>query len=60
MEGSDGEGHREGEWEQREGLGLSDGEREGGEQSLASGEPGRGGEGGGGSVMKSAGIRASL
>lgn len=58
LEDSEGEGLRDGEWEQREGLGLSDGEREG-ERSLARGEPG-GGEGGGGSVMKSGGRRVSL
>lgn len=43
-----------------EGLGLRDGETDG-DRSPARGEPGaRGGEGGGGSVMKSGGRRASL
>lgn len=60
MAGSDGERLRDGEWEQMEGLGLRDGEMEG-ERSPTRGEPGgSGGEGGGGSVMKSAGRRASL
>lgn len=60
MAGSDGEWLREGEREQREGLGLRDGEMEG-ERSPVKGElGGRGGEGGGGLVMKSGGMRASL
>lgn len=58
--GSDGERLREGEWEAMEGLGLIDGETDG-EWSPMRGEPGSsGGEGGGGSVMKSGGRRASL
>lgn len=58
--GSDGERLREGEWEDMEGLGLRDGEMDG-ELSPTRGEPGsRGGEGGGWSVMKSGGRRASL
>lgn len=58
--GSDGDRLRDGEWEQTEGFGLSDGEMDG-ERSPTRGEPGsRGGEGGGGSVMKSGGRRASL
>lgn len=58
--GSDGERLREGEWEAMEGLGLRDGEMDG-ERSPTRGEPGiSGGEGGGGSVMKSGGRRASL
>ena len=60
LAGSEGEGHSEGEREQREGLGRRDGDIEG-ERSLASGEPGaRGGEGGRGSLRKSGGRRASL
>lgn len=58
--GSDGERLREGEWDEMEGLGLRDGEMDG-ERLLTRGEPGSsGGEGGGGSVMKSGGSRASL
>lgn len=59
MAGSDGDRLREGEWEAMDGLGLTDGERDG-ERLLTAGEPGSGGEGGGGSVMKSGGRRASL
>ena len=36
----DNDGLREGEWEQREGFGLNDGERDG-ERSWATGEAGR-------------------
>lgn len=58
--GSDGERLSEGEWEAMEGLGLRDGEMDG-DRSSTRGEPGsRGGDGGGGSVMKSGGRRASL
>lgn len=58
--GSDGERLSEGEWDEMEGLGLTDGETDG-EQLLTRGEPGGSGEeGGGGSVMKSGGRRASL
>lgn len=57
---SDGERLRFGEWEEMEGLGLRDGDTEG-ERWPPRGEPGSsGGEGGGGSVMKSGGRRASL
>lgn len=60
MAGSDGDRLREGEWDEMEGLGLTDGEMDG-ERLFTRGEPGRsGGEGGGGSVMKSGGMRASL
>lgn len=60
LAGSDGERLSEGEWEEMEGLGLRDGEIDG-DRSPTSGEPGiRGGDGGGGSVMKSWGRRASL
>lgn len=60
MAGSEGERLSEGEWEEMEGLGLREGETDG-ERSPMRGEPGSsGGEGGGGSVMKSGGRRASL
>lgn len=60
LAGSDGDRLREGEWDEMEGLGLTDGEMDG-ERLFTRGEPGRsGGEGGGGSVMKSGGMRASL
>lgn len=60
MAGRDGDRLREGEWDEMEGLGLTDGEMDG-ERLFTRGEPGRsGGEGGGGSVMKSGGRRASL
>lgn len=60
MAGSDGERLRDGEWEEMDGLGLREGEMDG-ERSPTRGDPGsKGGEGGGGSVMKSGGNRASL
>ena len=60
MGGSDGERLRDGEWDETDGLGLRDGEMDG-ERLPMRGEPGgSGGEGGGGSVMKSGGRRASL
>lgn len=60
LAGRDGDRLREGEWDEMEGLGLTDGEMDG-ERLFTRGEPGRsGGEGGGGSVVNSRGMRASL
>lgn len=60
MAGRDGDRLREGEWDEMEGLGLTEGEMEG-ERLFTRGEAGRsGGEGGGGSALKSRGARASL
>lgn len=61
LAGREGERLRQGECEATEGLGLREGDTEGERISPTRGEPGaRGGEGGGGSLRKSWGRRASL